>query len=343
MNKLISLSLMVALPLVAVAKKPKVYKKATLECPAYNDMKHKTNSNRVQLKVGESYRILQKNKGQILTLIDGERVAQRWVDEACFGEKAKGTENKEAVKVVKKEEAKKSDSKKTASFADRLAHNNKAPVKSKAKTSKQNLLALSWQNAFCQTHQYKKECKRMDSKSFGAFEFVLHGLWPQPRNNQYCKVDKKQIGMDKNKQWNRLNKLDLNSTIRSELSKYMPGYGSNLHKHEWIKHGTCYGTSANDYYAAAISLLKQVNESKVQQYFKQNVGRVVTLKEVQKLFDKEFGSGAGKHVTMNCKGGLVTELWLHTGNGSDDLGTLLKGGEKPRSRCQKGRVDAVGF
>jgi len=335
MNKLISLSLIVALPMVVVAKKPKVYKKATIECPAYNDMKHKTNSNRVQLKVGDSYRILQTNKGQILTLIDGERVAQRWVDEACFGEKEKTEKKKEVAPEVKETEKKKA-----SSFSDRLAQNNKAP---KAKTSKQNLLALSWQNAFCQTHQYKKECKRMDSKSFGAFEFVLHGLWPQPRNNQYCKVDKKQIGMDKNKQWNRLNKLDLNSTTRSELSKVMPGYHSNLHKHEWIKHGTCYGTSANDYYAAAISLLKQVNESKVQQYFKQNVGRIVTLKEVRKLFDKAFGSGTGKHVTMNCKGGLVTELWLHTGNGSDDLGALLKGGETPRSRCQKGRVDAVGF
>jgi ribonuclease T2 len=341
MNKLISLSLIVALPMVVVAKKPKVYKNASMECPAYNDMKHKNNSNRVQLKVGKSYRILQKNKGQILTLIEGERVAQRWVDEACFGVEKKEAVVEEAKKDLTKKDSSKSDSsKKASSFADRLSQNNKAPI---VKTSKQNLLALSWQNAFCQTHQYKKECKHMNANSFGAFEFVLHGLWPQPRNNQYCKVDKKQIGMDKNKQWNRLNKLELDSSTRKELSKYMPGYGSNLHKHEWIKHGTCYGTSANDYYAAAISLLKQVNESKVQQYFKQNVGKIVSLKEVRKLFDKEFGSGAGKHVTMNCKGGLVTELWLHTGNGSNDLKELFKSGEKPRSRCQKGRVDAVGF
>jgi len=324
MNKLISLSLILALPLTLVAKKPKVYKEATQVCQAYNDMKHRNNSNSIKLKVGESYRILQTNKGQILTLIEGERIAQRWVDESCFGEK-------------KKEEVKK-----TFSFAERLAKNNKAPVKSSS-TSKQNLLALSWQNAFCQTHQYKKECKSMNSKSFGAFEFVLHGLWPQPRNNQYCKVNKKQIGMDKNKQWNRLDKLDLNSTTRSELSKYMPGYSSNLHKHEWVKHGTCYGTSANNYYADAISLLKQVNSSKVQQYFKQNIGKVVKLKEIRKLFDKEFGVGAGKHVTMKCKGGLVTELWLHTGNGSENLQELFKSGEIPRSRCQKGRVDAVGF
>ena len=330
MKKIVSLSLIFALPMVLVAKNPKVYKQATVTCSAFNDMKHRNNTHNVVLKVGDSYRILQEKKGQVLTLIEGERIAQRWVDKACF-EEGKEVESKK----VEKKEVK-------STFAERLAQNNKAPKVSKS-TSKQNLLALSWQNAFCQTHQYKKECKSMNSKSFGAFEFVLHGLWPQPRNNQYCNASKKQIGTDKNKQWYRLDKLDLNSTTRNELSKYMPGYSSNLHRHEWVKHGTCYGTSANEYYNDAILLVKQVNSSKVQQYFKQHIGKVVTLKEIRKIFDKEFGNGAGKHVTMNCRGGLVTELWLHLGNSSNELSELFKNGETPRSRCQKGRVDSVGF
>jgi ribonuclease T2 len=298
-------------------------------------MKHTSNSNDIQLEMGKKYRILQRNKGQILTLIEGERVAQRWVKEVCLSDGKKKTTVVKAVKV---------EPKKTSSFAERLASNNK-PVKSSSSkpTPKQNLLAISWQNSFCQTHQYKKECKSMNSKSFGAFEFVLHGLWPQPRNNVYCNVSKKQIGMDKNKQWYSLDKLDLTSSTRSSLSKLMPGYSSNLHRHEWVKHGTCYGTSANDYYVDAMNLLTQVNESKVQQYFKQNIGRVVNLKQVRKLFDKEFGAGAGNHVTMNCKRGLVTELWLHLGSGSSELKELFKSGERPKSRCSKGRVDAVGF
>ena len=315
--------------MLLTAKKPKVYKEATTVCSAFNDMKHRNNTHDIKLKVGKSYRVLQENKGQILTLIEGERIAQRWVDKRCF---------EESTKVEKKEL--------TSSFAERLAKNSKvlkSSSQSNSKKAKQNLLALSWQNAFCQTHQYKKECKRRDSKSFGAFEFVLHGLWPQPRNNQYCNVSKKEVGTDKNKQWYRLEKLDLNMTTRNELKKYMPGYSSNLHRHEWVKHGTCYGTSANDYFANAIALVKQVNQSKVQQYFKQNIGKVITLKEVRKEFDKAFGTGAGKQVTMNCKGGLVTELWLHLGSGSDELKELLKSNKTVRSRCQKGRVDAVGF
>ncbi len=335
MNKIISASLILALPFLLVAKKPKVYETAVLECPAFNNMKRTQNTNNIQLEVGKKYRVLQRNKGLVLTLIEGERIAQRWVKEVCLSDGKKKEIVKETVKEVPK---------KVSTFAERLAQNNKAPSKSSSKsTSKQNLLAISWQNAFCQTHQYKKECKSMNAKSFGAFEFVLHGLWPQPRNNAYCNVSKKQVGMDKNKQWNRLDKLDLNSSTRTRLSRLMPGYSSNLHKHEWVKHGTCYGTSANDYYDDAMNLLTQVNDSKVQQYFKQNIGRTVRLDDIRKVFDKEFGEGAGKHVTMNCRKGLVTELWLHLGNGSSELKELFKGGERPRSRCQKGRVDAVGF
>jgi ribonuclease T2 len=183
----------------------------------------------------------------------------------------------------------------------------------------------------------------MTIKDFGASNFVLHGLWPQPRNNQYCKVSKKEIGKDKNKQWNKLNDLDLNSTVRKELSTLMPGYSSNLHKHEWVKHGTCYGTPANAYYNNAMILLTEVNESPLQKYFKLNIGKTVRLKEVRKVVDRAFGKGTGDHVTMNCNKGLITELWFHIGNGADTLKGLLLKGKKPKSRCHKGRIDPVGY
>ena len=307
MKKLILSTVIISLPLLVIAKE---YKEATQSCEAYNNMKHTTNTNEVKLKVGDEYRILDHKKGQILTLIKGERITQRWVDDSCF--------KKESKKNIKN------------------SNSNRK--------SRQNLLAISWQNAFCQTHQYKKECKNMSSKDFGASNFVLHGLWPQPRNNQYCNVDKKQIGMDKNRQWNRLNRVDLRKKTRERLSKLMTGYSSNLHKHEWIKHGTCYGTNADTYYSDAMDLMTQVNQSKVQDFFVDNIGKKVTLREIRKIFNKEFGTGAGNHVTMNCgRGGLITELWLHLGNGSGKLKNLLAKGASPKSRCHKGRIDAVGF
>ena len=331
MKKLLTSTLILALPLMLVAKKPPVYKEATKECKAFNNMKHTSNTNNIELKVGKKYRILQRNKGQILTLIEGERVAQRWVDDACFLDASKKVEEKKSVVNVSTKEPKSSNKEKT-----------KAVTLAKS-TSKQNLLALSWQNAFCQTHQYKKECKSMSLKDFGATHFVLHGLWPQPRNNQYCNASKKEIGKDKNKQWNRLNDLDLNSTVRKELSKFMPGYSSNLHKHEWIKHGTCYGTDANSYYFNAMTLLGQVNESALQKYFKLNIGKQVRLKDIRKVVESTFGKGTGNHVTMNCNRGLITELWFHIGSKEDALGALLLKGETPKSRCFKGRIDRVGY
>jgi ribonuclease T2 len=320
------------LPLTIMAKTPAKYEKATESCEAFNNMKHTNNSNNVKLERGKEYRILEEKRGQLLILVEGERVAQRWVDEVCFSDKQ---ENKKPV-----------EEKRRATLSSILVSLDKKKSEPKTlskSTSKQNLLAISWQNAFCQTHQYKKECKNMSAKDFGAFHFVLHGLWPQPRNNQYCNVDKKQVGMDKNKQWHRLNKLELTPEVRTNLAKLMPGYSSNLHKHEWIKHGTCYGTNANDYYSDAMTLLTQVNNSKVQQFFKQNIGKRVRLKDIRNVFDQEFGKGAGKHVTMNCRRGLITELWLHLGNEGKNLSELFKKGETPRKSCYSGRIDAVGF
>jgi len=310
MKKILISSIILALPLVAMSKKLEVYQSATQSCPAYNNMKHTTNTNSIKLKVGEKYRILDHKKGQILTLIKGERIAQRWVDENCF-----------------------SNSKSTS----------KEPIKATTKTSKQNLLAISWQNAFCQTHQYKKECKSMKRGDFASSHFVLHGLWPQPRNNQYCNMSKKQIGMDKNKQWNRLDRLDLTPQVREDLKKYMPGYSSNLHLHEWVKHGSCYGTDASKYYGDAINLLNQINNSKVQKYFENHIGQRVKLSDIRKIFDTEFGKDTGKRVTMNCNRGLITELWLYIGSGSDKLSELLKQGQTTKSRCFKGKIDPVGF
>ncbi len=123
----------------------------------------------------------------------------------------------------------------------------------------------------------------------------------------------------------------------------MPGYASDLHKHEWIKHGTCYGADANRYYEDALNMVEQMNHSRVGDFFKKQIGKRVTLNQVRAIFDRSFGVGAGKRVTMICKNGLITELRLHVGSGSDDLGVLLKRGETARSHCQSGIIDKVGF
>lgn len=314
------------------------------ECPAFNNMKHSKNTHNIVLNTARSYTVLKHHKGQNLILIKGESPAQRWVDERCFSsaKKAHKSQKHSIERELPIASINTSKSKHTNKYK-----NNNSKKYDNANTSKQNLLALSWHNAFCETHRYKKECKRsfaslMRSKPREK-SFVLHGLWPQPRNNLYCHVDRALVNADKNKHWREMPSLALDADVEDALKKYMPGFASGLHKHEWIKHGTCYGTDANAYFSDAISLVKQVNDSALGAFFTQNIGNVVTLKEVQNVSDKAFGQGTGRRVELQCKGGLITELWLHLGSGSKDLGTLLKNGKNAYSRCKKGRIDRAGF
>jgi len=214
---------------------------------------------------------------------------------------------------------------------------------SNGKKSSENLLAISWQNAFCQTHQNKKECKNLTSSSFASSNFVLHGLWPQPRNNQYCNIDSKQIGMDKNKQWNRLTPLSLDSQTQKNLQVVMPGYESNLHLHEWVKHGSCYGTSATIYYGDAIALVAQINQSKVKTLFIKNIGKEVTIAQVKQAFNESFGSNAGDKVSMSCDKGMISELRINLLGKGKNLKSMISSGKSNKGGCKSGIVDEVGF
>ena len=324
----------------------------TKVCPAFNNMKHTKNTHNVYLDLRKKYTILQHHKGQKLILVKGEQPAQRWVDDVCFS-KEKEASNPMNVKPVDCE---------VVSISEGVSPNHQKPnlsidtkkyeVENTKKyqyqnISKNNLLTLSWHNAFCETHRYKKECTRslfsFGRPNYSEKHFVLHGLWPQPKGRRYCGVDKEIITMDRHKQWHRLPRLDLSEGTRERLQKVMPGYASNLHRHEWIKHGTCYGTDVNRYYEDSISMVEQLNASKVGDLFKNQIGKYVTLQQVRAAFDRSFGIGSGKRVALKCDKGLITELWLHVGSGSDDLGELLKRGEQTRSQCQGGSVDKAGF
>ena len=322
--------------------------KPSQTCEAFNNMKHTKNTHHVVLDTARDYTILKHHKGQNLVLIKGEQPAQRWVDDSCFSKVKKHT-NKDDVSRTSYNVINIEDE--LTAAAINMAKPKHTKKYEKTNISKQNLLTLSWHNAFCETHRYKKECKRGLlsglRKKYSESHFVLHGLWPQPRSKMYCGVSKKHVGMDKHKQWNRLPDLGLSSATKEALKNVMPGFNSNLHKHEWFKHGTCYGTDAEQYYLDAVNLVTQVNDSKVGMFFMKNIGKSVTLKQVRHLFDSSFGVGAGKHVEMKCKGGLLTELWLHIGSGTgqdtDRLSDLIKDGKLTRSRCQKARIDRAGF
>jgi len=297
------------------------------ECPLFNNLKHTYNRGDIRLDMHRTYPMLKHHKGQYLLKVEDATPQQRWVDDDCLSLRPlRGTPLYEQKTVSKKE----SKEKKTTT----VSQNSR---------SKDNLLALSWHNAFCETHRYKKECKRgLFGKKRGDNTFVLHGLWPQPRNRVYCNVPKRTIIADKHKQWHKLPEPKLTEQTKEALAQVMPGLSSNLHRHEWIKHGTCYGTDAEQYFSDAIALTQSVRQSRIADFFRNFSGKRVTLQRIRELFDEAYGKGSGKSVELRCNRGMITELWLHLGSG-DTLSVMLRNGKRVHSRCNRGIIDRAGY
>lgn len=218
------------------------------------------------------------------------------------------------------------------------------------------ILAASWQPAFCETRPGVTECRSQTRERFDADHFALHGLWPQPRNKTYCSVSPGLIRTDKQRQWLGLPKLPLSQATREELNRVMPGVASGLHRHEWIKHGSCFSKlGAEHYFRVSLALMRELNASRVRELFRDRIGQRVQAGEVRRAFDKSFGHGAGKRVRMQCRRvgarTLISELQIALGpiTGKRQLvsnklfADAISRGRKLSHRCKSGLVDETGL
>lgn len=211
------------------------------------------------------------------------------------------------------------------------------------------ILSLSWAPAFCQTHGNKPECSAETATSADATHLSLHGLWPQPFKNQYCDVSAALIDSDKHGDWKSLPAVDLNPALRARLATAMPGTRSLLERHEWLRHGTCYGADQNTYFGDALALSDAVNGSAVQALFSANVGKEVAATAIRQSFDKAFGPGSGDRVKVACERDgdrrVISEITIglvgRPGSGRT-LADLMAGSKPTGAGCPSGIIDAVG-
>ena len=213
-------------------------------------------------------------------------------------------------------------------------------------TSSGYVLAASWQPAFCQTHRSKAECRTQTQERFDSAHFSLHGLWPQPRDNIYCGVSREQRADDAAGRWSDLPPLELTDETRADLDVVMPGTQSDLQRHEWTKHGTCYSGTAEEYFIESLQLMNQLNASPVRALFATRIGERVTADELRSAFDQAFGAGAGGRVEMACSGGLITELRIHLDGAITDttrFAQLIAAADPVSRGCTGGQVDPAGF
>ena len=346
-NTLVLLTLCVggAFPFAAQADKLNGTFIASDGCEAFKSIRKGSNPGKVRLQSGKRYKVLRKNKTKATHYqveIPGIKTPLRWVSISCGALKSGSFE-------ADRVDAKRSTAAKPKANTDEPAAKPKTSLFSSLfKTSGRKakpgdyLLALSWQPGFCSANRRKRECRNARNSDLSASAFSLHGLWPQPRSNVYCGVSSQDKTIDKRSRWDRLKALKLSRSTKNALQQAMPGFASNLQRHEWIKHGTCYGTDAETYYQDSMRLQKELNLGPLDELFVKSRGKKLTLRTIQATITKHFGIGAGKRVAMRCgKRGQINELWLALRgdiSGGDSLKTLLKRGKAPRSNCQSGTV-----
>ncbi|MBG1232833.1 ribonuclease T2 family protein [Aestuariivirga litoralis] len=312
---------------------------ASKACPALASIKKGTNPGNVMLEAGRSYQILGKNNDtatHYYVVVPGAEPNQRWVAIDCGS-----TDGTQAAAPAA-----------PAAPAQKPVDTSQGTVKPKAPSrnfggkTPYYVLALSWEPAFCEAMGSKPECRAQKPSSFEATHFTLHGLWPQPRRNQFCGVDPKIAALDDQHRWEDLPEPKLTAETKAALDKAMPGTQSDLERHEWIKHGTCYpADSAEQYFKDELRLAAEVNASAVQAFMAANIGKQVRADDIRAKFDEAFGKGTGRKVEVNCdRGGRISEVVLNLRGdipGGDDLKTLLAAGDVAQRKCDAGLVDAV--
>ncbi len=167
------------------------------------------------------------------------------------------------------------------------------------------VLALSWQPAFCETQSRKPECQSQDNGRFDTTNFVLHGLWPNQDNDPshafaYCGQSNAIISTDKDGDWCQLPDLPLSTDVEHDLSIFMPGAESCLDHHEWYKHGTCAGMSADAYFALSNGLVASFAQTDFNQFVASQIGGEVTRYDLLSRFEDEFGPGSDDFLSLRC-------------------------------------------
>lgn len=281
---------------------------AKAACEAFQSKNRKTNPGQVTTEPGRSYATtgVSAGGGYVQIVVPEAPVTTaRWVQESC----------------------------------------GDAEAADSAGESTENVLALNWLPAFCETRPSARECRRPPA----AGRLSVHGLWPQPGGRTYCGVPDDLVALDEAGRWRDLPPVELTPTTRDRLSTAMPGTASFLDRHEWLKHGTCHGGGPEGYFTDLLWIADAVNASPVGDLFADRAGQELDARSIRAAFDAAFGSGAGSRVEVHCvdDGGrtLISELTIaldgEIGPGADP-GRLMRAARRAPAGCPSGLLDPPG-
>ena len=337
-------------PLAATAEPITGTLTAERDCPAGVSTKHAANPGQVRLVPGQVYPVVARNRPEpthYRLRIAGAEPQDRWVEVSCGQFSADLRAWPEAPA-----EAAPVPASRASGAATAPAGQAPAPVAPTAGEwrgggmESQFVLAVTWQPAFCELRANRPDCAALTPGAEAGRRFSLHGLWPQPSGRDYCGVAAPERRASENGDWRRLPDPDLTPTTRAALAERMPGTLVHLHRHEWSKHGTCYGSDAETYFRQSLALLDQLNASEVRGLFEANIGKRLRAEEVRAAGDRAFGPGSGARMRLECdQEGQITELRIGLKGPIRDgsaLGELIHAAPSRTAGCRGGWVDRAG-
>jgi ribonuclease T2 len=245
---------------------------ASRTCPLFQSKRDKTNPGNLETTIGASYAIRESLNGKdgawYRVQTDAATSPLRWVSADC-GAKDGG------------------------------AQGNVCHLPSHQDS---NLLALSWQPAFCASHKDKTECQKATPDRYDATHFTLHGLWP---NQRACGQQYDYCGTvhTERKDFCSYPEVTLTPDTRQRLGQVMPSvaYDTCLERHEWWKHGTCWAGEPEAYFTEAMRLVQFINESSlVTEVLRSVIGKSIDAATLQQSIETAFGDGAAKKIELSC-------------------------------------------
>lgn len=204
-------------------------------------------------------------------------------------------------------------------------------------------LALTWAPSFCTAEPENAACESDEVARTGQ-TLLLHGLWPQPRDRQYCGVPQQFHDRD-----SALPPVQVSDDVRDQLGSATVNTTSLVH-HEWYTHGTCAGVAPDTYFGDAAALTDEAR-AVLDPVLREAAGGRLTLTALQNRVDEAFGAGAGERVAFGCRtvpgeGATIVEVRLslppvvalRDDDGLAPLGTLLGDAPPMAVQCRHGSV-----